>query len=124
LAVVQESLLIRMGLSIGDRLKIGHAMFLITGIVRTEPDRMANAFILGPRVNDCSGRITGSGADQAWKPGARTVSRKDTFRYALEPLFFELRDRLATDSARVSSYRTAQSQLRQFSRPNSPAISG
>ena len=37
-AVVQESLLIRMGLSVGDRLKIGHALFLITGIVRTEPD--------------------------------------------------------------------------------------
>ncbi|HEY6288803.1 MAG TPA: hypothetical protein VIW48_05095, partial [Nitrospiraceae bacterium] len=30
-AVVQESLLIRMGLSVGDRLKIGQAMFLITG---------------------------------------------------------------------------------------------
>jgi putative ABC transport system permease protein len=49
-AVVQESLLIRMGLSVGDQLKIGQAMFLIAGIVRMEPDRMANAFSLGPRV--------------------------------------------------------------------------
>ena len=81
-AVVQESLLIRMGLSIGDRLKIGQAMFLITGIVRTEPDRMANAFILGPRVMIAQEGLRGGGADQTRKPGARTVSREDAFRYA------------------------------------------
>ena len=62
-AVVQESLLIRMGLSIGDRLKIGQTMFLITGLVRTEPDRMANAFSLGPRVMIDAGRITNGGSD-------------------------------------------------------------
>ena len=43
--LVQEALLLRMGLAIGDRLKIGEAEFLITGLVRIEPDRMANAFI-------------------------------------------------------------------------------
>src|SRR5262249_26074635 len=48
--VVQESLLIRLRLSLGDRLKIGQGQFVITGVVRTEPDRMANAFSLGPRV--------------------------------------------------------------------------
>ena len=113
-AVVQESLLIRMGLSVGDRLKIGQAMFLITGIVRTEPDRMANAFTLGPRV-----MITQEGlqAAQLIKPGSRVRERylmKTPLDMPLEPLLSELRDRLATDSARVSSYRTAQSQLRQF----------
>ncbi|MGH7229110.1 MAG: hypothetical protein ACREIH_07825, partial [Nitrospiraceae bacterium] len=38
-ALVQESLLIRMDLSMGDRLKIGQAVFTITGLVRKEPDR-------------------------------------------------------------------------------------
>src|SRR5207249_6800962 len=33
-ALVQESLLIRMGLSIGDHLKIGQAVFSITGLIR------------------------------------------------------------------------------------------
>ena len=32
----------------------------------------------------------------------------------LDPLLSELRDRLAADSARVTSYRTSQSQLKQF----------
>ena len=113
-AVVQESLLIRMGLSVGDQLKIGQAMFLITGIVRTEPDRMANAFTLGPRVMIAQ---EGLRAAELIKPGSRVRERylvkmpPDT---PLEPLLSELRDRLAADSARVSSYRTAQSQLRQF----------
>ena len=113
-AVVQESLLIRMGLSVGDQLKIGQAMFLITGIVRTEPDRMANAFSLGPRVMIAQ---EGLRAAELIKPGSRVRERylvKTASDMPLEPLLSELRDRLAADSARVSSYRTAQSQLRQF----------
>lgn len=113
-AVVQESLLIRMGLSVGDRLKIGQAMFLITGLVRTEPDRMANAFSLGPRV-----MVTQEGlrAADLIKPGSRVRERylvKIAADIPLEPLRAELRDRLESESARVSSYRTSQSQLRQF----------
>jgi putative ABC transport system permease protein len=113
-AVVQESLLIRMGLSVGDELKIGHAMFLINGLVRTEPDRMANAFTLGPRV-----MITQEGlrAAELIKPGSRVRERylvKMSSDMPMEPLLAELRDRLASDSVRVSSYRTSQSQLRQF----------
>jgi putative ABC transport system permease protein len=113
-AVVQESLLIRMGISIGDRLKIGQAMFLITGLVRTEPDRMANAFTLGPRVMIAQ---EGLRAAELIKPGSRVRERylvKTPLDMPLEPLRTELRDRLEPDSARVSSYRTSQSQLRQF----------
>lgn len=113
-AVVQESLLIRMGLSVGDQLKIGQAMFLIAGIVRTEPDRMANAFSLGPRVMIAQ---EGLRAAELIKPGSRVRERylmKMPPDIPVEPLISELRGRLAADSARVSSYRTAQPQLRQF----------
>ncbi|MBU6435630.1 MAG: ABC transporter permease, partial [Nitrospirae bacterium] len=113
-AVVQESLLIRMGLSVGDQLKIGQAMFLITGIVRTEPDRMANAFSLGPRVMIAQ---EGLQAAELIKPGSRVRERylvKVPPSMPVEPLLSELRGRLVADSARVSSYRAAQPQLRQF----------
>ncbi len=113
-AVVQESLLIRMGLSVGDQLKIGQAMFLITGIVRTEPDRMANAFSLGPRVMIAQ---EGLQAAELIKPGSRVRERylvKIPPGMPVEPLLSELRGRLAADSARVSSYRAAQPQLKQF----------
>ena len=113
-AVVQESLLIRMGLSVGDQLKIGQAMFLITGIVRTEPDRMANAFSLGPRVMIAQEGLQGA---ELIKPGSRVRERylvKVPPGMPVEPLLSELRGRLVADSARVSSYRAAQPQLRQF----------
>lgn len=113
-AVVQETLLIRMGLRIGDRLKIGKAEFAITGLVRTEPDRMANAFSLGPRVIISGAGLRASGLVQ---PGSR-VRERELLRLGpdipLEPLRAELRERLASDHVRVSGYRDAQPQLKQF----------
>jgi putative ABC transport system permease protein len=111
--VVQESLLIRMGLTVGDRLKIGQGLFIITGVVRTEPDRMANAFSLGPRVLMSR---EGLHAAELIKVGSRIRERyllKIPSTVAPEPLLYELRGRLIPDAARVSSYRDAQPQLKQ-----------
>ncbi|MEQ1794944.1 MAG: FtsX-like permease family protein [Nitrospira sp.] len=113
-AVVQESLLIRMGLTIGQPLTIGQATFLITGVVRIEPDRMANAFSLGPRVLISQ---DGLRATDLVKLGSRVRERyllKTAPNTKIEPLLYELRGRLATESARVSAYRDAQPQLKQF----------
>lgn len=113
-AVVQESLLIRMGLTLGQSLTIGQATFRITGIVRTEPDRMANAFSLGPRVLIAQ---DGLRATELVKLGSRVRERyllKTPAATKIEPLLYELRGRLAAESARVSTYRDAQPQLKQF----------
>jgi putative ABC transport system permease protein len=113
-AVVQESLLIRLGLVLGDAIKIGHVTFLITGVVHTEPDRMANMFSLGPRVLISQ---EGLAAADLVKPGSRLRERhllKLPGSMALSPLLYELRGRLAGESARLSSYRDAQPQLKQF----------
>ncbi|HEX5549891.1 MAG TPA: FtsX-like permease family protein [Nitrospira sp.] len=113
-AVVQEALLLRMRLAIGDRFKIGRAEFLITGLVRTEPDRMANAFSLGPRVIISNAGLKSSALVQ---PGSR-IRERQLLRLPpqmpLEPLRAELRGRLAADHVRVSGYRDAQPQLKQF----------
>ncbi len=111
--VVQESLLIRMGLAIGARLKIGEGQFVITGVVRTEPDRMANAFSLGPRVLMSQ---EGLRSAELIKVGSRIRDRfllKIPSTMPPDPLLYELRGRLASDSARVASYREAQPQLKQ-----------
>jgi putative ABC transport system permease protein len=102
-----------MGLTIGDRLKIGQGLFIITGLVRTEPDRMANAFSLGPRVLMSR---EGLHAAQLIKTGSRIRERyllKIPSTMTPEPLLYELRERLASDSVRVSSFRDAQPQLKQ-----------
>ena len=49
-AVVAESLLEKLGLSVGDRLAIGDAEFRITGVIAREPDRATRGVQLGPRV--------------------------------------------------------------------------
>ncbi len=112
-AVVQESLLIRMGLMVGDQLRIGQGLFIITGVVKTEPDRMANAFSLGPRVLMSREGLL---AAELVKVGSRIRERyllRIPNTMVPEPLLYELRGRLAQDSARVSSYRDAQPQLKQ-----------
>jgi putative ABC transport system permease protein len=113
-AVVQESLLIRMGLMVGDHIRVGEADFVITGILRKESDRVAGAFSLGPRVMISR---EGLAAADLIKPGSRVRER-----YLLrlpetvqpEPLLHELRGRLSFESARVIGYREAQPQLRRF----------
>ncbi len=113
-AVVQEALLIRLGLVVGDAIKIGQATFRITGVIHTEPDRMANMFSLGPRVLISQ---EGLAAADLIKPGSRMRERhllRLPASMALSPLIHELRGRFAADSARVSSYRDAQPQLKQF----------
>ena len=113
-AVVQQALLIRLGLRIGDRIKIGQASFQIRGVIYTEPDRMANMFSLGPRVLISQ---EGLAAADLIKPGSRLRERH---LLALpeslppSPLVSEVRGQLSGDDARVSSYRDAQPQLKQF----------
>ena len=112
--VVQESLLIKMGLRIGDCLKIGQGFFGIAAMVRTEPDRMANAFSLGPRVLMSR---EGLHAAELLKVGSRIRERylvKIPSDLSADPLLYELRGRLESDAARVSGYKDAQPQLKQF----------
>jgi len=74
---------------------------------------MANAFSLGPRVLMSR---EGLHAAELIKVGSRIRERyllKTPHSMTLEPLLYELRERLAPDSARVSSYRDAQPQLKQ-----------
>ncbi|NCD26284.1 MAG: FtsX-like permease family protein [Deltaproteobacteria bacterium] len=49
-AVVDEDLLARLGLALGDTVRIGETRFELRGIIRREPDRIMEFFSLGPRV--------------------------------------------------------------------------
>jgi putative ABC transport system permease protein len=49
-AVADREVLERLGLKPGDRLKVGAAQFQIRATVAREPDRGADAFLLGPRL--------------------------------------------------------------------------
>jgi putative ABC transport system permease protein len=49
-AAVEQPLLDRLGLRIGDRFKAGGAQFVVRAVLLAEPDRMGRGFALAPRV--------------------------------------------------------------------------
>lgn len=48
--LVGPDLLARLGLAVGDELRVGGQAFRIAGVIRREPDRIGDAFASGPRV--------------------------------------------------------------------------
>ena len=113
-AIVQESLLISLNLELGKEVKIGQALFTITGILIKEPDRVASAFSLGPRIIISR---DGLKATELVKKGSRIRERyllRTPESHALQPLLGELRGRLSREGARVSTFRDAQPRIRRF----------
>jgi len=70
--LVQKDLLFKLNLKVGNQLLLGHALFIITGTIEHEPDRIANAFSLGPRVLISKDGLT---ASQLLKPASRVHHR-------------------------------------------------
>ncbi|MDR4483795.1 MAG: FtsX-like permease family protein [Nitrospirales bacterium] len=113
-ALVQESLLIRLNLTVGNELQIGQGNFIITAVLKKEPDRIANGFSLGPRVMISREALKATALIQF---GTRVQERyrlSISDSTSLEPLMGELRGRLSQEGAQVSSFRDAQPRLRRF----------
>ena len=112
--IVQESLLIRLNVSLGSELRIGQTNFIITGILGKEPDKIATAFSLGPRVLISREALN---ATQLVKTGSRIHERYRLRLLSSENLgkwLGELRGRLSKEGVQVNSYRDAQPRLRRF----------
>ena len=112
--VVQESLLVSLGIQLHDHVKIGHAWFRVTGILGKEPDRVASAFRLGPRVIISRQALA---VTDLVKRGSRIRERyllRVPESHALGLLMEELQGRLSKEGANVSSYRDAQPRIRRF----------
>lgn len=113
-ALAQESLLIRLNLTVGSEFRIGQASFLITAVLKKEPDRIANGFSLGPRVMISREALEATALVQT---GSRIQERyrlSISDATSLEPLMGELRGRLSQEGAQISSFRDAQPRLRRF----------
>lgn len=59
--VVAPELLTRLGIGIGDRLRIGGELYTIAGVVTSEPDRLGGSFAFGPRILLSPGALERSG---------------------------------------------------------------
>lgn len=111
---VQNALLIRLHLRVGDPIKVGEAIFTVRGVILREPDRAAGMFSLGPRVLLSQGGLKRTGLIQ---PGSRITNRY-LFKVAPsetpEQLKSDLSGRWSAESVRLHTYRDAQPRLRRF----------
>lgn len=70
--VAEETLLTRLDLAVGDRIRVGLAELEVRGILTDEPDRVAGGFNYGPRVMISDGGLAETGLVQ---PGSLITYR-------------------------------------------------
>ena len=113
-ALAHASLLTRLGLAVGDRIRIGDLDLTISGVITQEPDRSLGAFSLGPRVLIANEDLDRTGLV---RPGSRvryrTLIRLPEGRDA-EAFRETLALRLPDKAIRVVTYAEAQPGFRRF----------
>ncbi len=133
---VQEGLLIRLHLKVGEQIHLGAARFTIRGIIRKEPDRAVGMFSLGPRVllsqeglqradlvrtgSRLTRRLLFKISPQAENyqghrsmadlPGGAPIKTPE----APERLKAELREKWSRETVRLQTYREVQPRLTRF----------
>jgi putative ABC transport system permease protein len=116
-AVVASELLSRLGLQVGDTLRIGGQPFRVAGIVLAEPDRVSISLTLGPRVF-----LSGPGfartplQGRGSRIGHRVLIKlpDGISERGLNAAAQRFKDLLPkTESFRVETYRQAQPALRE-----------
>ena len=112
--VVEQALLDRLHLGIGDRVRIGKAAFTIRDTVLLEPDQPVNFFSLGPRVfipgHDLAAlELVGQGSRVDYTLLVKVIDQKDLDRVALRLKAVSL-----SGFERVETFRTAESGVKRF----------
>lgn len=63
-ALADPELLTRLGLSVGDRLRLGFTELELRGVIADEPDRLSGGFAVGPRLLISADALTATGLVQ------------------------------------------------------------
>jgi putative ABC transport system permease protein len=112
--IVEQQLLDRLRLRVGDRLRIGSTTLAIRDVVVAEPDRPVNFFALGPRVFIAAAdlaalELVGNGSRVHYSILAKVSNQQGIDRMAEE-----LSRSAVGDRERVETYRTAASGIKRF----------
>lgn len=60
-ALAEAGLMARLKIAVGDDIQVGETTYRVTGVIQHEPDRGANAFVLGPRLMVAQDSLMGTG---------------------------------------------------------------
>ncbi|MBN2428093.1 MAG: ABC transporter permease [Deltaproteobacteria bacterium] len=112
--IVEQVLLDRLHLQVGDRLKVGEAILTIADVVVSEPDRPVNFFALGPRLFVAAADLealdlVGKGSRVSYYILAKVHDQRRLANIAKELRGFPSEERI-----RVETYRTANSRVKRF----------
>jgi len=112
--VVEHTLLARLNIAVGDRLKIGRAELSVADVLLQEPDRPVSAFSFGPRIL----------VSRADLERLDLIDKRSRVRYVLlgkvgegaeiGRLMARLQEAADPVAERVDSYRTARSGIKRF----------
>jgi putative ABC transport system permease protein len=109
-ALVRPELLAALGVSVGDRLRIGTQDFEIRGVVTSEPGRRLGAFTLGPRVFIDHAEIASTGLLGFGSRSNREILLRVPPEQ-VQPMLPRLRQAFVNDFVRVRSYRASEDDL-------------
>ncbi|WP_448205147.1 ABC transporter permease [Azospirillum sp. sgz302134] len=114
-ALVEESVLDRLGAKVGDAVRLGDGTYTIRGVLAREPDKASSgAFSLGPRLMVALGSLEGSGLLQ---PGSIVYwTSKVALKPGTDPAQWQaaLKARFPDATWRVRDFTNASPQVERF----------
>jgi putative ABC transport system permease protein len=113
-AVVEQALLDRLGLKVGDTVRLGGAALAVRDVLVREPDRPVSVFSFGPRIIVHEADLA---ALDLVKTGSRVDHRlllKAAREEDVDALAARLRAAASEREERVETYRTASSGVKRF----------
>lgn len=113
-AMVEQSLLDRLGIGIGAPLKVGYASLTISDVVESEPDRPVNVFSFGPRVFVSSRDLDALGLVQTGSRITWQTLLKVLDEGQIDAVADRLRLAAESDREQVDTFRTARTRVKRF----------
>lgn len=112
--IVEQHLLDRLSLRVGDTLRIGSTTLTISDVLVTEPDRPVNLFALGPRVFVAAADLAALNLVATGSRVHYSIRAKVRDQQTIDTTAEELGRSAVKDRERVETYRTAGSGVTRF----------
>ncbi len=112
--IVAQTLLDRIGVKVGDRLKVGFTDLTIADVVVSEPDRPLNFFSFGPRVFIHDDDLEALGLISKGSRIRREVLLKVIDPVRMDDIVGQLKRAAIKDQEQVDTYRTAGTRIKRF----------
>lgn len=111
---VEEGLLLRLKLAVGEKINLGDGHFTILGVIKREPDKVAGPFSLGPRVLFSQEALAQTGLVKVGSRIRHRLLLKIEGTWTPEKLKAHLEEKWRNESLEIQTYQEARPRLRRF----------